>query len=65
MVNEKTKATIRVVLDLEFDLNQEHTYALITRLEGNIHRQIQLGMMSSDHPNDAALVDFKVEVNEK
>lgn len=54
------KATVKVTLDLEFDLQEEHSYQLVTRLEGNIHHHIAMGMLSADHPEDAILTNVDV-----
>lgn len=57
-MNKKVK--IKIVLEAEYDLNEEVAYQLLTRLEHQVHNSIHLGMLANYHQNDAALTDVKV-----
>lgn len=66
MVMATKKAVVEITLKLEFDLNEEHSYQLVTRLEGDIHNHIAMGMLAAYHPEDACLtnVDMNSVVEE-
>lgn len=54
------KATVKITLNLEFDLNKEHSYQLVTRLEGDIHSHIAMGMLAAYHSEDASLTNVDI-----
>lgn len=56
----KKKATIKITIDLELDLNQEHSYQLVTRLESDLHNHINMGMFAAYHPEDADVTNVDI-----
>lgn len=54
------RATVKITLDLEFDLNNEHSYQLVTRLEHEIFNHINMGMLAAYHPEDANVTNVNI-----
>lgn len=60
-MNKKVK--IKIVLEVDYDLNEEAVYQLLTRLEHQVYNSVHLGMLANYHRDDAALTDIKISVN--
>jgi hypothetical protein len=57
---EKKKAVLKITLTVGLDLNKEHSYQAVTRLEGEIHNHVAMGMLAGYHPDDASVTDVDV-----
>jgi hypothetical protein len=56
----KSKAILKITLDLEFDLNQEHPHELAARVENELRAHITMGMFAGYRTEDADLTNVNV-----
>lgn len=56
----KKKATLKVTIDLEFDLNEEHPHQLASRIEGELRNHIAMGMLAGYNPEDADVTNIEI-----
>jgi hypothetical protein len=56
----KSKAILKITLDLEFDLNQEHPHQLASRIEEEIRNHIAMGMLAGYAPEDADVTNVDI-----